>query len=192
MKKSVYSDKNLVVDILTNSFADNRSVNYIVQQDYKRINRIENLMSYSFETCMLFGKVYLSDDKNGCALIIYPEQKKTNLKSALLDLQLIFKATGVANIKNALRREAILKRHQPEGLLCYLWFIGVTAIEQHKGTGTQLMNEIIAEATTQKRTICLETSTLQNIPWYQKFGFTIYKEFDFGYRLYCLKKDLPK
>ncbi len=141
---------------------------------------------------MLFGNVYLSDDKNGCALIIYPERKKANLKSVLLDFQLIFKTTGIANIKKAITREAIIKQNHPKGLLCYLWFIGVAHSEQHKGTGSQLMNEIITEANIQKRIICLETSTLKNIPWYEKFGFTIYKELDFGYRLYCLKRDVPK
>lgn len=149
-------------------------------------------MEYSFEMCLMSGAVYLSDDKNGCALIIYPEQKKTNFKSVLLDLLLIFKTTGFANIKKAAKREATIKRHHPEGLLCYLWFIGVTPSEQHKGTGSRLMNEIIAEASIQQRIICLETSTLQNIPWYKKFGFTIYKELDFGYRLYCLKREWSK
>ena len=192
MIKAILDDKDLVVNILANAFADNKSVNYIVRQDNKLIERIKYLMNYSFETCMLFGAVYLSDDKNGCALIIYPEKKKINLKSVLLDLQLIFKTTGFANIKKAVKREAVIQRHHPKDLLCYLWFIGVTSSEQHKGTGSQLMNEIISEATAQKRIICLETSTLQNIPWYQKFGFTIYSEFDFGYRLYCLKRELLK
>lgn len=43
-----YKDKELVVDILTKSFADNKSVNYIIKQDGKRIERIKNLMRYSF------------------------------------------------------------------------------------------------------------------------------------------------
>lgn len=192
MIRANYNDTQNVVDILANSFADNKSVNYIVKQDSKLMLRIKHLMHYSFKSCMLFGTVYLSDDKRGCALIIYPEQKKTNFKSGLLNLQLIFKTTGFVNIKKAARREAIIKKHHPEGLLSYLWFIGVTASEQHKGTGSQLMNEIIAEAKIQKRIICLETSTLQNIPWYEKFGFIIYKELDFGFRLYCLKREWTK
>ncbi len=136
MQKAVYSDKNLVVKILTSSFADNKSVNYIVRQDDKLIQRIENLMSYSFEICMLFGAVYLSDDKNGCALIIYPERKKSNFRTALFDLQLIFKTTGIQNIKKVIKREAIIKRNHPEELLSYLWFIGVESSKQQKGTGS--------------------------------------------------------
>ena len=41
MKKAEYSDKNLVVDILSKSFDGNQSVNYIVKQDEKRAERLK-------------------------------------------------------------------------------------------------------------------------------------------------------
>jgi len=53
MKKARYTDKELVVDILTRSFNANQSVNYIVKQDKKRIKRISALMDYLFEVCYL-------------------------------------------------------------------------------------------------------------------------------------------
>jgi ribosomal protein S18 acetylase RimI-like enzyme len=55
--------------------------------------------------------------------------------------------------------------------------------------GSELMKEIITDATAMNRTICLETSTVKNILWYEKFGFKIYKELDFGYKLYCMKRE---
>ena len=63
MRKANNEDKPLVIDILTQSFESNQSVNYVVQQDGKRINRIRALMDYSFEVCKLFGDVFISDDK---------------------------------------------------------------------------------------------------------------------------------
>lgn len=36
MRKAEYSDKNFIVDILTDSFETNQSVNYIVKQDKKK------------------------------------------------------------------------------------------------------------------------------------------------------------
>ena len=78
-------DKDLVVNILADSFEDNKSVNYIVRQDKKRSQRIKQLMAYSYDVCNLFGDVFLSEDKTGCALIILPDKKKTTLKSILLD-----------------------------------------------------------------------------------------------------------
>jgi hypothetical protein len=192
MTKATYIDKALVVDILARSFADNRSVNYIIKQDRKKLLRLKRLMEYSFDTCFTFGEILLSDDRNGCALIIFPEKKRTTIKSIISDIKLIVLCTGINNGIKAIQRESAVKKLQRGELIYYLWFIGVEATEQNKGIGTRFMQEIISHCTAMERTIYLETSTEKNIPWYQQFGFTIYNQLYFGYRLYCLKKDLPK
>ena len=61
MIKAEIVDKALVVQLLTQAFEDNRSVNYIVLNDDKRTERIAALMDYSFDMCSLFGEVWLSD-----------------------------------------------------------------------------------------------------------------------------------
>lgn len=192
MTKAKYIDKVIVLDILTKSFADNRSVNYVIKQDDKKAIRLKRLMEYSFDTCFTYGEILLSNDRKGCALIIFPEKKITTLKSILSDIKLIMFCTGINNAIKAMKRESAIKKVQPKELIYYLWFIGVYPTEQNKGIGTRLIQEIINHSATLGRPICLETSTEKNIPWYQQIGFTIYNELDFGYRLYCLKKDLPK
>lgn len=190
MINAEYGDKSLIVDILTNSFDANLSVNYIVQQDKKRLKRIQALMDYSFEVCYGFGKVCLSDDRRACALILFPDQKRTSLKSILLDARLILSCVGIGNIMKAISRESKIKNLQPKELMYYLWFIGVDPGYQHTGTGTKLLNEIIEDSSRQKRPIFLETSTLKNIPWYKKFGFNTYNELDLGYKLFFLKREI--
>ncbi len=189
MIRAELKDKNLIADILTKSFKDNKSVNYIVKQDDKREQRLRSLMEYSFDICYHFGDIFLTDDKKGCALVVLPDEKKTTVKSVLLDLKLIFSCIGLSNIGKAMSREGKIKKLQPKELLYYLWFIGVDPGEQHKGIGSSLLTEVINEAKSKQRTICLETSTLTNIPWYEKFGFKIYNELDFGYKLFFLKKE---
>ena len=188
MIRAQHTDKDLIINILVNSFNDNQSVNYIIKQDNKRHERIKGLMRYSFDVCNLFGDIFLSDDKKGCALLIYPDKKRTTLKSILLDAKFVLTSIGLSNINKAMKREAKIKEVHPDGLLYYLWFIGVESGNQNKGIGSRLLNEIISEGQKQNRTICLETSTIKNLPWYKKFGFSIYHEFDFGYKLFCLKR----
>jgi hypothetical protein len=189
MIRAEYNDRSRVVDILTTSFDDNKSVNYIIKQDNKRVNRIKKLIEYSFDMCYYFGDVFLTDDKKGCALILLPDKKKTNLKSILLDVNLIFSSMGLSNLKKAMDRESKIKKLQPEGLKYYLWFIGVDPDEQNKGIGSALLNEVIKEGLSKQRPIYLETSTLKNIPWYEKFGFKIYNKLDLSYRLFFMKKE---
>lgn len=189
MIKAGSNDKDLVIDILTRAFETNKSANYIVKQDSKRIKRLAALMDYSFEMCHRFGKVYLSDDKKACALILYPDKKST-LNSLLLDVKLILRAIGVENIGKALKREGAIKAKQPKLPMYYLWFIGVDPKFKNQGIGSDLLRELIQESESEKLPIYLETSTLQNLPFYQKFGFKTYQELDLSYKLFFLKREL--
>lgn len=183
------TDKALVIDILTRSFTDNKSVNYLVKHDGKRSERIKYLMDYSFDICSLFGNVYLSDDKQGCALVLKTDKKRFTLKSIMLDLKLINKCIGWRNVRKALNRESQIKKLQIQEPSNYLWFIGVQPVAQNKGVGSSLLRDIIRLAEEQKRPITLETSTLKNIPWYRKFGFQVYQELELGYCLYFLVRN---
>ncbi|MBS1512805.1 MAG: GNAT family N-acetyltransferase [Bacteroidetes bacterium] len=187
MVKAVLNDRELVTDILTHSFIDNKSVNYIVKQDKKKVKRIKSLMKYSFDICYLYGDVFLSDDRKGCALILRPDRKKTTLRSILLDLKLVVCVAGFSNIKRAISRESAISNVHPGKNIYYLWFIGVESSQQGQGVGSHLLGEIIQKGSSENRAICLETSTLKNIPWYERYGFRIYKELNFGYRLFCMK-----
>jgi ribosomal protein S18 acetylase RimI-like enzyme len=188
MIEATYADKNTVVDILAQSFEDNKSVNYIVKQDAQRKRRIQRLMAYSFEVCHAFGKVLLSEDKKACALVVFPDKRKTTLHSILWDIQLVVNCIGIAGVTRAMRREDRIKKLQPKEPLYYLWFIGVQPDEQNKGIGSVLLSELMEDAKATKRTFCLETSTKGNIPWYLKWGLEIYNQLDIGYRLYFFKR----
>lgn len=187
MIRAVYTDKKQVVNILTNSFADNKSVNYIIKQDKRKLQRLKALMEYSFDICYRHGDIFLSDNRQGCALILIPERRQTTLQSILLDIKLVITTIGFGNISKAIKRESRIKAIHPKGSIYYLWFIGVNTDVRNKGIGSSLLREVIQEGQNKGRTICLETSTLKNIPWYEKHGFNIYKELDFGYTLYCMK-----
>jgi predicted GNAT family N-acyltransferase len=190
MRQAKYEEKNFIIDILTQSFESNQSVNYIIPQDKKRKKRIRALMDYSFEVCYLFGDVFISEDKNACALIVYPDKKKTSLKSIVLDVKLIIQCVGFKNIKKTLSREALIQKIQPKETMTYLWFIGVNLAEQNKGIGSSLLQEIIQKSLQNNRPIYLETSTNKNLPWYKKYGFKVYSEQDLSYRLFFLKLEL--
>ena len=133
MKIANRDHKKLILDILSNAFDDNQSINYIVKQDRNRAKRIRSLMDYSFEICFLYGKIFLSDNNEACALILNPLNKKTTLQSICLDIKLIFQSVGLKNIKKTINREGIIKRIQPKEPMNYLWFIGTDPTYQNNG-----------------------------------------------------------
>lgn len=184
------SDKNLVIDILNNSFENNKSVNYIISKTKNKRKAMSQLMSYSFDLCMRFGEVLLSDDRKGCALLLYPEKKKTNLFAIWADVKLCLFSIGVANILKVMSRESKIKELQKSKInhSAYLWFLGVQPSHQKNGTGSKLLGEVLQQIDKECRNVYLETSTLSNLPWYQKFGFSIYEKLDLSYTLYFLDR----
>ncbi len=183
MRKALISDKLLVIDILSKSFDQNKSINFVIKKDSKRKKRIEALMEYSFFMGMNFGNVFISDNNNSCAILL--NHKKNTLKSFFWDVKLVFKVIGIQNVFNVLKREKKIKSNQPKEPFIHLWYLGVFPKFQGKGVGTELLINIKKHY--QKNVIYLETSTLSNIPFYKKNGFTIINEIDLGYKLFILK-----
>lgn len=188
MIKAEYSDKNVVVDILTRSFDTNKSINFVVKQDKNRVNRIKELMSYSFELCFLFGEVFLSSEKNACALVLFPDKKKTTIKTILWSVRLIYKSIGIMNLWKVLKRESKVKKIHTKEPMYYLWFGCVDPKHQNKGVGTKLMHDLVQDSVSKERSLYFETSTIKNLPAYQKYGFQIYQQLGLGYKLYFVKR----
>ncbi|HEY4195369.1 MAG TPA: N-acetyltransferase [Mucilaginibacter sp.] len=184
--------KNLVVGILVDAFKDNQSVNYIVRQDKHRLRRIEALMDYSFEICHKFGRVWLSENREACALILYPHLKRFSLLAIWLDIKLIFQAVGISGIFKALKREALIKKVKPKIPMTYIWFIGVNPYCHHAGHGSVLLSDLLSASEKEGLPVYLETSTLNNLPWYKRFGFEIYDQLIIGYTLFFLKRSPNK
>ena len=190
MIRATRDHKTLVIDILCESFDTNKSVNYVVKQDMNRKKRLRRLMEYSFDVCYMFGQIYLSDDKKACALILFPDQKKTTLKTILLDAKLAVACVGLGRISKVLDRDSKIKSAYPKDPILYLWFIGVIKDEQHKGIGSSLLSELIKESISVKRPIYLETSMPENVKFYKKFGFDVYKDLNFGHQLFLIRRNL--
>ena len=188
MRKASIMDKTHVIQILAKSFSDNKSVNYVVKQDQKKEDRIKALMEYSFDVCYAFGEVWMSNDDQACALILFPDKKKTSLRTILWDVKLALSVIGIDRVNTVLKRESMIKNNHPKDSFAYLWFIGVNPIEQNKGIGTAFIQEVIAECERKRRPIYLETSTQKNIPFYKKFGFEIFQSLNLNYTLYQLRR----
>jgi ribosomal protein S18 acetylase RimI-like enzyme len=188
MRKAELKDIQLVTHILSQAFSENMSVNYVVKQDRNRLTRIEKLMQYSFTTCIDFGEVWISENEEGCALLLYPDKIKTTFKSLLRDIKLAVAVIGLERLPLVLRRESWIKKNHPAGAFCHLWFIGVNPGYQKKGCGGDLLKHVIHRAEIKNRPIYLETSVDLNLPWYQRFGFDVFHTIELSYKLYLLRR----
>lgn len=145
-------------------------------------------MDYSFNVCNKFGEVWISDDQQACALILFPDKKRVTFRTVHWDLKLAFAVIGLGRVSNVLRREAMIKANHPKEPIAYLWFIGVNPQTQGRGVGSALIQEVIQECEKKKRPIYLETSMQKNLRFYKKFGFEIFHSLPLSYTLYQLRR----
>lgn len=181
------ADRHRIFDILCAAFDANKSVNFIAGAGPGRERRIRALMDYSFGICRRFGAVYLSDDRNACALVLHPEKKRFSAAALLADLRLILRCIGLRRLPAVLRREVRIKAQHPATPFTYLWFIGVMPGVQGQGRGSELLARIKGDSMQLHRPVYLETSAAANLDWYASNGFEIFSKLDTGFPVYCLR-----
>ena len=182
------NDKKKVIDIISTSFDQNKSINYVVKQDKKRIKRIQLLIEYSLFYGTHFGKVYLSNNTKGACIVLFPSKKKTTMKSILWDLKLAIKCIGFSRVLAVMKRESLIHKNHPKEDFIHLWYVGVEPEAQHQGIGKELLKEVLEKH--KSKPFYLETSTMSNIPFYKNLGFNTMKQIDLGYDLFIMKKEV--
>ncbi|HWW39323.1 GNAT family N-acetyltransferase [Pedobacter sp.] len=187
MIKAKRKDKEKIIQILTKAFEQNPRVNDLVKQDSKRLHRIDRLMRYAYNVCSVFGKVLVSDDGKACALILYPDRKQFSLKGVYWKMELLLGTVGFRSALKVLARETFVSKHH-ERYSYYIWFMGVDSEYVNMGIGTDFMDELIADADRRKRPIYLETHLPQNLAWFEKFGFEVFREIKLDSPLYFLRR----
>lgn len=179
-----------VIHILFRSFYGNGSTNFVLKQDSKKDDRLRLLLEYSYFQASQFGKVYLTEDENSCAIVLRPALKKGGLRSLWWDIKLAFGCIGIFRIGKVMKRESLIHKEHPKEDFMHLWYIGVEPNQQGKGLGTALMEKIINEAKEDGLSIYLETSMSENYPFYEKLGFKEIQDFsELGYslKMFCLE-----
>ena len=179
MIKATEKDKDLVVSILVSAFKDleeDNSINFIVENGEDRIDRMRALMGYLFEKSMLFGEVYLSQNKNACLLLSFSEKEKVTLKTIALDIKLLFNCIGFKNLFNVLKRQKIIKDFYPKEAHIKPVIMGALKEAYGSGSAARMVLRVMSQYKRNKKPVVLDTVSEYNIKLYQKFGFKIIRE----------------
>lgn len=192
MIKADKNNKNQVIEILTKSFHDNKSTNWAVKQDRKRLQRISRLMRHACDLCQIQNGAFLSDDQEGAILYDFPKTAKYSVDRLLQDIRFIFQVIGPERLFKVLKRESYIKKFHPDKNYIYLWFLGVMPESQGKGIGTKLLNKLTNLADEKNLSICLETSNRRNLELYRRFDFSVYHEWDsdfIGFPIWFMRRE---
>lgn len=179
--------RNIALDILTQSFEDNGSVNYVVGT---RESQIRQLMQYSYTNCIKRGDVVFHESNQAIMLFKYSDASGFFMRIMFEELMLALLGIGLGRIRKVIRRESYISRNRCKEPHLYLWFIGTYPEFQGQGYGSELMKKLLALSNQTGKTVCLETSNPKNLAFYHRFGFHIYHESnpeELGYKLWFMK-----
>jgi GNAT superfamily N-acetyltransferase len=191
LRKASITDKKLVSEILVSAFVtlkENNSINLIIKQDGKRIERMQILMEYLFERAIRFGEVFISDNDKACILLKFPHKEKATLKTILLDIKLAYKCIGVERIFRILRRQLVANQNYPKENHIRPMIMGVKKEHIGKGTAARLMIEVKNKFKNNTLPVIIDAASEHNAQLYQKFGFKIVKKNEsLGFPIYFLR-----
>jgi GNAT superfamily N-acetyltransferase len=191
LRKASITDKKLVSEILVSAFVtlkENNSINLIVKQDGKRIERMQILMEYLFERAICFGEVFISDNDKACILLKFPHKEKVTLKTILLDVKLAYKCIGIERVFKILKRQLIANQNYPKENHIRPMIMGVKKEYIGKGTAARLMIEVKNKFKNNTLPVIIDAASEHNAQLYQKFGFRIVKKDEsLGFPIYFLR-----
>ncbi|KAA1246078.1 GNAT family N-acetyltransferase [Aquimarina sp. RZ0] len=193
MIKASKKDKGTIVNLLWSTFIElefPNSINFVVKQDKKRSTRLRYLMEYQCNVALKFGEIWLSDDKKGCVLLLFPEKKRLSLSLFLWEIKLALCCIGAENVLKVLKRESQLKEKHPKIPFIHFWLMAVIPEAQGKGVGQKLLTEVLKKYQNSNKPFYLETTTKDNLKFYTKNDFTIFDNTDtLNYPLFFLKHE---
>ena len=191
MRQATITDKKLVIDILASAFAplaESNSINHVIKQDGRRIERIRVLMEYLFERAIWFGEVYISDNGQACILLKFPHREKITWPSIKSDIRLAARCIGFERVFRVLKRQKVVSRYYPKQNHIRPMIMGVKLEFKGNGTAARLMLEVKNKYNNTELPVIVDAASHHNAKLYQKFGFKpIGTEESLGFPIYFLR-----
>jgi len=174
--KATRADKSKVLEILTEAFWNDPHINWFTGSGKNKKKRLESMMSHAFESALVRGDVYLTEDKEAVAIWRNSSQKVNNLYTFYENLKFLYHY-GLKKVLAISKLEKIIQEGYPKDKpFYYLFIIGTSKRGRGKGLSSILMNAILEQADQNKIPVYLETANLNNLPIYNKKGFRTYRE----------------
>jgi ribosomal protein S18 acetylase RimI-like enzyme len=150
--------------------------------EVERRRRLPVLFEIALRYALRYGEITATADVTGMACWLPPGNTTPTLgrmlstgalqRSLQLGLQGNIRSNKVQIYQNSLHKHHALEPHW------YLWVLGVDTAVQGKGIGSTLLQSGLEQVDRAGLPAYLETMNPSNVPFYQKFGFSVVHEGD--------------
>ena len=183
IRRGTAADVDLVADIMTDSFANDPVIAYLLPPDLfpdrDRRHRLMRQADIRWQY-LAAGEILISDDDLGALLWKPPGTRKPRRwQEARAGLAFV-RAVGPRRVVGLLRDLESSEKMHPKWPHGYIGEIGVRREAQGKGVGSALLKHALAVCDAKSAGAYLESSNVLNLPLYRRFGFEVVQEMRVG------------
>src|SRR5579864_4512217 len=164
-------------NVLSRAFHQDPLLRLLIPDDQKRARLLPSFYSIVVRYCLSYGEGYIMPAQDGVACWLRPGDTTPGLG------RLVLKGIRGAPVGIGLRglhrfmdvaryTEEVHSRCTP-GRHWYLWAVGVEPTNQGRGIGGRLLQPVLAKASAEGVPCYLETMNEANLPFYEKYGFSV-------------------
>lgn len=173
------NNKLYLIKDLAQVYLNNRSVNMLLNSS--AIDRVEIMVKYLLKAAKHSGGIILSEDEKVAA--VYLKRKKDlwgKIKEYIwinIFIKYVIGADCSAKFK---AHQRYVSEQYPDREIMQIVLLSLTIKTLNDPRHMEVMNNLIEISNKSKTPIYLETSTPPFIPFFEKFGFDMYHEWDRG------------
>lgn len=172
MKQATLSDKEIVLEMLEQSFENNSTV-IAFSRVVNGSPKIRPLLEYAFHYSLAREGVYLSDDRT-CVAFFNSTQKKGRWMDQIYLLRFLIFGARLSKIRSIYRHFKKVKECRSETNRAYhFWFLASSDASTLKSS-LKFTHELIYMAINEQCNVYAETSGTKNELVYKRYGFDTY------------------
>ncbi len=174
MRAATKEDRQLIENIIIESFRDNANLNFMIRPIGKKEKMLKRIATYAYRFAFKREGIYITSDNKG--LVICCEQPITlDLEDYFNQFRLILGALNLRKILKIFHRDAYIKSVRPqEERAMYIWCLALRNDVRFNRTAVEIKNFVFEKATNAQLPIYVETALWKNKIAFERFGFETY------------------
>lgn len=167
-------DRSIVIQILTRSFDQNPTLNFLIRKGSDRSKHISAIAEYAF--AYRRNGVWLSDSRKGVGICFRPSIRRQDLKDIYYLIRMLVKGISLRRLCEIFYHRSRVESLRPTMAdQLYFWFFGVCPGETPRVSARELSSQILSMASRRNLDIYAETTLYKNMVVYRRFGFEVYR-----------------
>ncbi len=170
VRKTTDADRDIASAVLTAAFFDDPVTNWIVPDRARRPAVLPPMFGLYFDAFQPHGETYLTADGSGTALWL-PPGRELIPPEALEDFGRRIEEAAGPYAARLFELDEFFEAHAPAEPHWHLQLLAVDPIQQGKGLGSALLDEVLRRLDRAGESVYLESTTLRNRALYERHGF---------------------